>query len=234
MNYSSEEIFGKAIEQIIHDIRNSLNIIIGYSSLIQTDNVSNNEAKEYHKRILESGTMVEKLLSSIDDYIITDLDINKIQFNVILETKNFFSKITNKDKNISVQIENLNTNPININISQELYKKLLDNLYQFSLKELRNKEQKNIQILLKKDKTNLIILYSDSSTPVYIADSYFTFEEIIESKRGLCLVFIEKYVELLNGNVEYCYGNKWYSLISKYLKKNKNSHGFIIEIPVKK
>ncbi len=32
MNYSYEEIFGKAIGQIIHDIRNSLNIIIGFKN----------------------------------------------------------------------------------------------------------------------------------------------------------------------------------------------------------
>ena len=232
MNYNSEEIFGKAIGQIIHDIRNSLNIIIGYSSLIQSEDVNENEIKEYYNKILQSGTMIEKLLSNIDDYIIMDLDINNIEFDVALETKKFFSEIIEEKSDIKLQIECLNTGIIKINASLEIYNKLLDNLYHFSLKELRNKEQKYIQVFFDLDKDNLIILYSDSSTPVYIDNNYFTFEEVIESKRGLSLIFIERYVKLLNGSLEYFYGNRWHNLISKYSKKNNKSHGFIIKIPV--
>ena len=105
---------------------------------------------------------------------------------------------------------------------------------EFSLKELRHKEQKQIQLLFSINKNDLTFFYSDSSSPVYIASTYFTFEEIIESKRGLSLVFIEKYVKLLKGDLKYYYGNRWHNLTSKYFKKDINSHGFIIKIPVKK
>jgi light-regulated signal transduction histidine kinase (bacteriophytochrome) len=233
VNYSSEELFGKAICQIMHDIRNSLNIIIGYSSLIQTDEINETEIKEYYNKILQSGTIIEKLLSYIDDYIIKDLDITYTKFDIVSETKSFFSEILALKNDINVQIDNLGTDPMQISTSLELYKKLLDNLYHFSLKELRNKENKFIQIIFTQDKNNLIILYSDSSSPIYITNKYFTFEEIIDSKRGLSLIFIEKYAELLKSSLEYYYGNKWHNLISKYSKKN-SSHGFIIKFPFKK
>lgn len=232
MNYSSDEIFGKAIGQIIHDIRNSLNIVIGFSSLIQSDEKIDNEIKEYFNKILQTGFSIEKLLSNIDDYNIDYIDKSNSNIDIILETKKYFTEQTEIINEINVKIECLNENEITIKTSLEFYRKLLDNLLQFSLKDLRNKEQKEIQIAFNLKGKELVILYSDSSSPIYIADNYFTFEEIIESKRGLNLIFIEKDVKLLNGNIEYYYGNKWHEITSKYSNKITYSHGFVIKIPI--
>lgn len=232
MNYNSDEIFGKAIGQIIHDIRNSLNIIIGFSSLIQTDENIDDEIKEYFNRILHSGFSIENLLSSIDDYVMEHIEIENSKIDVISESKKFFTELIKNIDELNVKIEYLNENKITVNTSLELYRKLLDNLFHFSLKELRNQEQKDIQIAFNLKGKELVILYSDSSSPIYIADKYFTFEEILESKRGLNLIFVEKYIELLNGNVNYYYGNKWNEITSKFSNKIIFSHGFVVRIPL--
>lgn len=233
MNYNSDEIFGKAIGQIIHDIRNSLNIIIGFSSLIQSDENIDNEIKKYFSRILHSGFSIEKLLSCIDDYIMDYIDIISNNIDIVFETKNFFKEQNEIINEINVKIEYFSESEISVNTSLDLYKKLLDNLFHFSLKELRNKELKEIQIAFNQKGKELIILYTDSSSPIYIANNYFTFEEILESKRGLSLIFIERYIELLKGSIEYHYGNKWHEITSKYSNSITYSHGFIIKIPIK-
>ena len=47
-----EKIFGKAIPQLIHDIRNPLNIVIGFSSILQIDETINDEIRSYIQNIL--------------------------------------------------------------------------------------------------------------------------------------------------------------------------------------
>ena len=49
-----EKIFGKAIPQLIHDIRNPLNIVIGFSSILQIDETINDEIRSYIQNILYS------------------------------------------------------------------------------------------------------------------------------------------------------------------------------------
>ncbi len=232
MNYSYEEIFGKAIGQIIHDIRNSLNIIIGFSSLVLTDSNLDNESKKYYNKILLAGSSIEKLLLSVDDCITEDYEIINNNFDILAETKNFFKEQTDILKDFKIKIEYLSDTSIVINSSLDLYKKLLNNLFQFSLKDFRNIEQKNIQIGFKLVDNELNLIYSDSTLPIKIVKNYFNFEEVLASKRGLCLVFIEKYVKLLNSNLKYFYGNNWNDIILKYSKDFNNNHGFIIKIPI--
>ena len=63
-----EKIFGKAIPQIIQDIRNPLNIVIGFSSILQIDETINTEIRSYLQNILYSSFKIEDLLSNIDNY----------------------------------------------------------------------------------------------------------------------------------------------------------------------
>ena len=58
-----EKIFGKAIPQLIHDIRNPLNIVIGFSSILQIDETINDEIRSYIQNILYSSFKIEELLS---------------------------------------------------------------------------------------------------------------------------------------------------------------------------
>lgn len=232
MNYTYEEIFGKAIGQIIHDVRNSLNIIVGFSSLILTDDKLDNEIKGYYNKILNAGSSIENLLSGIDDCTALERDLSIKKFNVLSEIKNYFKEKTDIIRENNIKIEYLSCDSIMIKSSSEIFKKLLDNLFLFSLKEFRNLEQKSIQIGVILDDKDLILIYSDNSSPIYIKNNYFNFEEVLASKSGLSLVFIEKYIKLLNSNLIYCYGNNWQDIILKYSKDFKNNHGFIIKIPI--
>ena len=50
-NDEYKKYFGKAMPQIIHDIRNPLNIIIGFSSIMQIDDTISQENAQYLQKI---------------------------------------------------------------------------------------------------------------------------------------------------------------------------------------
>ena len=77
-----EKMFGKAIPQIIHDIRNPLNIIIGFSSILQLDDSINEEVRSYLKNIILSGMHIEQLLSNIDYFMMDTLDLPIVKVNL--------------------------------------------------------------------------------------------------------------------------------------------------------
>ena len=227
------EIFGKAIPQLIHDIRNPLNIIIGFSSMIATEDNLNEEIKNYVKKIYQAGLSIEQMLSNIDIYIMGINELQSDYFNIKEEIETF--KNTKSDiiseKNIYI---NTNIPDLKINFSPELFKRILENIFYFSLKGFRNSKIKEIFIYIKKENENnkdiLTIYYGDSSDIIPVNGDYFTIEEILNNKRGLGLIFLQRFIKYTNGSINYLYGKNW-----EQFAKNlniKTEHGFIIKIPV--
>ena len=64
-NDEYKKYFGKAMPQIIHDIRNPLNIIIGFSSIMQIDDTISQENAQYLQKIslLPIGITKSSLIS---------------------------------------------------------------------------------------------------------------------------------------------------------------------------
>jgi two-component system, OmpR family, sensor kinase len=228
----AEKIFGKAIGQIIHDIRNPLNTIIGFSSILQIDETINEEIKGYLKKIYHSGMTIENLLSNIDYFMMDNIETNDIEFEALEAVRNHLTRqleiISEKD----INIEYLSGEEINIKLSMEIFNKIFDNLLQFSIKGMRTVEEKVIQMFFKRSGNNIIMIYSDASPPVFIENDYFNFEEALISKRGLGVMFIKRYAQIYNGTIEYKYGKKWQVDVGQYSQNIKNNHGFIISLPV--
>ncbi|OHD18636.1 MAG: hypothetical protein A2086_17035 [Spirochaetes bacterium GWD1_27_9] len=233
-NKECDNIFGKAIPQLIHDIRNPLNIIIGFSSIIQIDETVNDEIRTYLKKIFQSGMFIEELLSNIDFYMMEKLDLEETKFNVFQETNNFL-KLKNEiiaEKGIIINQISDKDKDIDIRFSLELFRRILDNLFLFSQKGFKSSKLKEIQIVYKKEDKNFIIFYSDSSEPVFIEGDYFSFEDVLKTKRGLGPQFIEKYVEDYNGEVYYKTSKNWHAVLEDNNLTSQLNHGFIIKLPI--
>ena len=100
-----EKMFGKAIPQIIHDIRNPLNIIIGFSSILQLDDSINEEVRSYLKNIILSGMHIEQLLSNIDYFMMDTLDLPIVKVNLKKEYSIFLSQhIDNINKHVIINL----------------------------------------------------------------------------------------------------------------------------------
>ena len=226
----NDDVFGKAIPQLIHDIRNPLNIIIGFSSILQIDETVNDEVRNYLKKIYHSGMFIEQLLSNIDYFSMDKKDIEVKTFDINSEIDNFFKSKTEiiADKKIIVNI--INKNNIEIDFSTELLTKILENLFLFSMKGFKSSKNKEIFVIVKSVNNKLILYYSDSSENITINSDYFTFEEVIKAKRSLCPIFIKKYISLFDGDIKYYYLKNWVEKIND-IKINTN-HGFIIEMPI--
>jgi sensor histidine kinase regulating citrate/malate metabolism len=229
--YKPEEIFGKAIGQLVHDIRNPLNTIIGFSSIIRIDDTVSQELKDYINKIFNSGMAIEKLLSNIDYYMMEKVTTDIVEFDIVESVKKYVEMQLELLNEKDVTVHYLIRDVINFKFSLEIFNKIIDNLFQFSLKGLRTVKNKELEIFINKEKDELIMLYTDSSAPVFIEDKYFTFEEALEAKRGLGPIFLEKYIKLYGGSIEYQYGKKWQVLSYNYSNNIKNNHGFLIKLP---
>jgi light-regulated signal transduction histidine kinase (bacteriophytochrome) len=226
-----EEIFGKAIGQLIHDIRNPLNIVIGFSSILQIDETINDEIRLYIQNILYSSFKIEELLSNIDNYFSDDDDCLSIEkFSVLDEWNRFLKQQANdiNDKEIRI-ITQIDEN-LKIDFVKEKFSYLLCSLFNFSLKGMKKTTNNEIIIRAEKKEQNIIFYYSDSTSPTFIESNYFSYKEVESRKRGLFPLFIEKIVEDTNGNVNYFFGRKWHDLTIDFFSK-KTDHGFIFSLP---
>ncbi|HNZ27125.1 MAG TPA: hypothetical protein PLG34_06670 [Spirochaetota bacterium] len=225
-----DELFGKAMPQLIHDIRNPLNIIIGFSSIIQIDETVNDEVRGYLRNIFHSGMFIEEMLSNIDYFSMEKIDLDESEFEVTQAIQNFFKtkNETITDKKISLNI--FSENEITVRHSLEILNKILENLFQFSLKGFKSISSKDIFISIKKENNNLLLRYSDSSEPVHIKGDYFSVDETIKIRRGLGPIFVEKFVEIFNGNTKYYYLKDWYEINKD--ARIKTNHGFCISLPI--
>ena len=228
----NEDIFGKAISQLIHDIRNPLNIVVGFSSIIQIDESINEEVRSYLKKIFQSGMLIEQLLSNVDYYMMDSIELEESSLDLVNETNAFYESkgeiLTEKEINIKI----INEGEISVNISSEIYNRILDNLFHFSQKGFNVVKLKQIFINLKIEEGFAVIYYTDTSEPLFIENDYFNFDEVLKAKRGLGLEFNRKFLSLYKGNVTYKYGKKWQTVIEKFNLPVKTNHGFILKIPV--
>lgn len=225
-----EKIFGKAIAQVIHDIRNPLNIVIGYSSILQIDETINDEIRSYIQNILYSGYKIEELISNIDNFVSDEDNQPAERFKILPEWNRFLKQKANEinDKKINI-IAKIEEN-IEINFIKENFFYLLNNLFAFSLKGMKKNAANEVLLKIERDEKNIVFYYSDSTSPIFIENNYFTYDEIQSCKRGLYPLFIEKIINDANGSVCYFFGKKWNDLTEKFFDK-KTSHGFIFYVP---
>jgi len=131
------------IENISHEIRTPLNAIIGFSSLLEEDDLSKEQRKEYHKLIYDSNTTLLRVIDNILQVSLLQtnqlvLNINDCQLNKIIDSLFItYSKLLNKDGKsaISIQVSKPTVNTFvktdKAKLSQVLIN-LLDNAVKFT------------------------------------------------------------------------------------------------------
>lgn len=227
-----EKYFGKAIPQIIHDIRNPLNIIIGFSSILQIDESINEEVRSYIKNIILSGIHIEQLLSNIDFFMMETLDLPIESIFLKKEYEIFLKQNIDIINEKQIIMNNNISEDVIFKLPQGIFARMLDNLFNFSLKGMKSISNKQIYIELKISDKDLLLYYHDTSSPIFIESDYFTFDEILKAKRSLAPMFIEKLVKEYSGQIAYFYGKKWTAELEEETKSvQKTQHGFKIRIP---
>lgn len=232
-NKTNTTIFGKGMPQIIHDVRNSLNVIIGFSSFLHLDESLTDEVKGYIQNMYNAGMNIEQILLDIDNYIADDIEKNEENLDLSSFVSEFLRQKEKMLNEKSIIYKTEIQEGLSIKFSQMIMTRILENLLIFSMKGLRSiKEKKIINLHILKNKDNLLIVYFDSSMPVFIKNDFFTVDELLASRRGLALEFVRKYISKYDGKIKYFYGKKLQGVLTQYNINEENSHGIIIKLPI--
>jgi hypothetical protein len=227
-----ERIFGAAISELVHEIRNSLNVVIGFSSFLQADQAIPEESRTYIKKIYQSGMITEHLLTDIDSFILDSVSGEPEEFtpldaiNTFIEGKKEF--LEEKD----IQFTVLACTEKKLVYPKIVFDRILENLFLFSRKGFKaHKDDKQIKLIANCTEKELVIIYSDSTEPVYIGGEWFQLDEILNTRRGLGPLFIKSYVEKTGGHAQYFYGKKWRAVPVLTETKIDYNHGFVVTLP---
>jgi len=139
----SDKLKTAFIENISHEIRTPLNAIIGFSSLLGDNKLSEEERQEYNNLIEECNTTLLRVIDDILQVSLLEtnqltLNINDCQLNKIIEDLyTTYGKLIIKDKkgNTNIEVDKSNNNAIvktdKTKLSQVLVN-LLDNAVKFT------------------------------------------------------------------------------------------------------
>lgn len=221
-----EEEIRKEIENISHDLRTPLTSIRGYLELIDDENITYREKKDYIHIVEKRAKVLQNLiqdfydLSRIEnsDYNLNMeiIDINKELREQILVFYNDFEK---KDIEVNIKLEK---NPILVNLDEGAIKRVLNNLIQNAIKyskssfyiSINNKEGEVI-IEFKNDvrdinKDELSLLFNR----FYMKD-----ESRGSGSSGLGLTISKLLVESMNGKIDVDMEKEWIIFRIKFLSK---------------
>lgn len=204
-----EDEIRKEIENISHDLRTPLTSIIGYLELINDEDITEHEKKDYIQVVEKRAKVLQRLIQ--DFYDLSRLENNDYNFNMeivdinkelkeqILMFYNDFSK-----KNIDVDI-NLCESPVLVNIDKSAIERVFHNLIQNAAKYSKS----NFCIALNRINDEVIIELKNDVDDINKDDLDLLFNRFYmkdnsrsRDSSGLGLTITKFLVESMNGNID--------------------------------
>lgn len=207
----------RIISSISHDIKTPLTSIIGYSNLIEENNLTKEEIKIYNKKIYDKSIHIKKLLNTFDDYINNHnnqtLKISEITIKKLIEDLNSDYKIELENNDISFVIDTkLSKEILKVDILK--IKRIFSNIISNSVRYI--KKDGVITISITKDDNNYQFIISDNGPGVdekiinKIFEPLFTTDESRKNS-GLGLSICKEFVEMHGGQIK-AYNDKGLSI----------------------
>lgn len=198
----------RIIASISHDIKTPLTSIIGYSDLINTEDLTKNQILKYNEKINLKSKNIKELLNCFDDYLISSTN-QTLKLKTIL-IKDLIKDIKNdyalelEYKNINFSI-NCNCTNMYITIDVAKIKRVIANIIQNSIRYIST----NGKIILNIDfeENNFIFTISDNGkgVPEEIAKKIFDPLFTTDNSRkisGLGLSICKEFVNLHHGSIK--------------------------------
>lgn len=197
----------RIISSISHDIKTPLTSIIGYSNLIEENDLTKQEIIKYNKKINNKSLHIKKLLNTFDEYINNNnnqnLKISEITIKELITDLNNDYKIELENNNIEFIIETkLSKDILKVDILK--LKRIFSNMISNSVRYLKEKD--TIKISINKDELNYIFIVSDTGPGVdesiidKIFEPLFTTDESRKNS-GLGLSICKEFVNMHNGKI---------------------------------
>lgn len=198
----------RIIASISHDIKTPLTSIIGYSNLIQDDNITQEEIKKYNNKISEKALHIKDVLYAFDDYLVNHekitLKLDSIQIKDLVKELNNDYKIELENKNISFEVStNCENKYINIDVLK--IKRVFSNMISNSIRYLKDGGNININIITEDKNTKFIIADNgpgvDEEIINKIFDPLFT-TDYSRKISGLGLSIVKEFVQIHSGDIK--------------------------------
>ena len=215
----------RIIASISHDIKTPLTSIIGYSDLIEEDNLTKEEIKKYNQKIYGKALHLKNVLATFDDYLINQkgqkLKLTAIKIKDLVEEieKDYKLELMNNGVELVIKT-NIEKEIIKLDIVK--FKRIISNLISNSMRYLN--ENGCILIEITSDKDNFFFHFKDNGQGVdeKIIDKIFEPLFTTDNSRkisGLGLSICKEFVLMHEGSIT-CYNDNGFNIdfsISKNL-----------------
>lgn len=198
----------RIIASISHDIKTPLTSIMGYSSLIDDDNLGVEEIREYANKINEKAKHIKNILCTFDDYLTNydnkKLKLDNVMIKDIVNDLNADYKVELESKNISFNIINKCGNDV-IKIDVLKLKRVFSNIISNSLRYIP-KDRGIIEVKITSDDNNVLFSIRDNGPGIdekiidKVFDPFFTTDQSRKIS-GLGLSICKEFIEILGGKI---------------------------------
>ncbi len=197
----------RIIASISHDIKTPLTSILGYSNLIEEENLTKEEIKKYNKKIYEKALHLKNVLATFDDYLINQkeqkLELTSIKIKDLVEEieKDYKLELMNNGVELIIKTS-LEKEIIKLDIVK--FKRIISNLISNSMRYLNNNGEVLIEIT--SDKDNYFFHFKDNGPGVEekILDKVFEPLFTTDNSRkisGLGLSICKEFVLMHGGSI---------------------------------
>ncbi|HPZ08983.1 MAG TPA: hybrid sensor histidine kinase/response regulator, partial [Candidatus Eremiobacteraeota bacterium] len=207
-----QEMKNKFLDMIIHNLKNPLNSVLGFASILATRELSVKEKMEYYKIIDEQG---KRMLIMLDDLLKDSfyregkipLEFNALNIKEMLEGSISNAELNSTEKKIKFIA--LLDDDLNVSGDREKLTEVIENLIDNAFKFTPNGGQININT--RSEPSGVWIMVSDTGIgiPENMLDKIFLGTPLISRKglrsergTGLGLAFCKKIVELHGGKIK--------------------------------
>lgn len=207
----------RIIVSISHDIKTPLTSIIGYSNLIEENNLTKQEILNYNKKIYNKSLHIKGLLNTFDEYINNhnnqNLKISEITIKELVDEINNDYKIELENNGIKLMIDTKLSKEI-LKVDVLKLKRIFSNMISNSVRFLKNEGK--IRIEITKDKDNYRFVVSDNGPGVdekiidKIFEPLFTTDDSRKNS-GLGLSICKEFVLMHGGEIK-AYNNQGLSI----------------------
>lgn len=197
----------RIIASISHDIKTPLTSILGYSNLIEEENLTKEEIKKYNKKIYEKALHLKNVLATFDDYLINQkeqkLELTSIKVKDLVEEieKDYKLELMNNGVELIIKTS-LEKEIIKLDIVK--FKRIISNLISNSMRYLNADGEVLIEIT--SDKDNYFFHFKDNGPGVEekILDKVFEPLFTTDNSRkisGLGLSICKEFVLMHGGSI---------------------------------
>lgn len=197
----------RIIASISHDIKTPLTSIIGYSDLIEEDDLTKEEIKKYNQKIYGKALHLKNVLATFDDYLINQkgqkLKLTAIKIKDLVEEieKDYKLELMNNGVELVIKT-NIEKEIIKLDIVK--FKRIISNLISNSMRYLN--ENGCILIEITSDKDNFFFHFKDNGQGVdeKIIDKIFEPLFTTDNSRkisGLGLSICKEFVLMHEGSI---------------------------------